>query len=206
MSSWMNLNWTSVRLCEISVFEGENVLKRTWTNMWSFVGCGFFHSDWCFLCTVSSFRHEQQTLIIHLSETVFFCLMHPYQCLFKNRARWLEFNVRVIAWSIALIFVFEWSGCIAKRPITVVTETLPPHILSSLERHVGSIELGVSVGSPLVWIRHVSNVLHHRCKMTQDIHDGQNTWIHCRFSDSVVGFSLWEQWIEMDLFRLDSTT
>lgn len=70
-----------------------------------------------------SLRREQQTLIIHLSETgSFFCSMHPYRCLFKNRGRWLEFNVRVIAWSIALIFVFEWSGCMAKLPITIISE------------------------------------------------------------------------------------
>lgn len=48
--------------------------------------------------------------------------MHPYRCLFKNRGRWLEFNVRVIAWSIALIFVFEWSGYMAKLPITIISE------------------------------------------------------------------------------------
>lgn len=172
--------------------------------MSSFVGCGFFRSDGCFLCPHSGMNNK--TVIIHLSKTGLFCLMPPYRCLFKNSGRWLEFNVRVIAWSTALIFVFEWSGCIAKPPITVIGKTLPSHVLSSFERDVGSMELRVSLGSSWVCIGRVSKVLHRRCKMTQEIQDGQSSRTFCESSDFIVGFSTWEQWLKTDPFGLDSAT
>lgn len=138
--------------------EKQYVLKQARTiNMQHFVECGSFCSNGCFLCPVSSLRHEQQTLIIHLSEKGFFCLTDPYRGLFKNRGRWLEFNVRVIAWSTALIFVFEWGGCIAKLPITVISETLPSHFFSSLDRNVESIDCESVLGFHWFGYRMYSN-------------------------------------------------
>lgn len=73
--------------------------------------------------------------------------MQRYQLLFKNRGRWLEFNVRVTARSIGLIFFFE---CVGAWPTTHHFNQHnfaqgPPAFVSLsflAERNVGLIELG----------------------------------------------------------------
>lgn len=116
MSSWIHLNWSDCVKFACSVFwEKKYVLKPGLNNK---------HVKFCWILSLE--RTLPVSCILTQAWTTdayhpfiwnrLFCLIHPYRCLFKNRGRWLEFNVRVIAWSIALIFAFEWSGCIAELP------------------------------------------------------------------------------------------